>query len=95
MLAGLDAELEEEDDPDPAIHQAELEARVSECTQKALAAKRAGDTNTALEFLKEKKALDAELKDWIAKHPPGSWKPKSKKAAPPQKTMAAPAQAVQ
>ena len=100
MLRGLDAELgglggneeeqdlEEEDEPDPAIRQAELEAKVKDLTGKAITAKKAGDTQTALKFLKEKKAADAELKDWIAMHPPGSWKPKAKKAAPPQRQMA-------
>ena len=100
MLRGLDAELgdlggndEEEDlegvdEPDPAIHQAELEAKVKELTAAAISAKKAGDTQTALKFLKEKKAADAELKDWIAMHPPGSWKPKAKKEAPAQRQMA-------
>ena len=99
MLRGLDDELglggnkeeqdlEEEDEPDPAIHQAELEAKVKELTGKAITAKKAGDTQIALKFLKEKKAADAELKDWIAMYPPGSWKPKAKKAAPPQRQMA-------
>ena len=105
MLRGLDDELggldggnddnisDLEDEPDPAIHQAELEAKVRECTQKALAAKKAGDTQTALKFLKEKKIADGELKDWITLYPPGSWQPKAKKAAPQVKKTAAPAQA--
>ena len=57
MLRGLDAELgglggeneeeqdlEEEDEPDPAIHQAELEAKVKKLTGDAISAKKAGDT---------------------------------------------------
>ena len=67
MLAALDAELggigltnkegndeedSEPDEPDPAIHQAELEKKVKNCTILAVKAKKEGDTATALKWMK-------------------------------------------
>lgn len=96
MLADLDKELgglglagqqaadeSSEEEPDPTIHQRELEALSLQHKRKALDAKKAGDKDTALKFLKEMKKVDAELTDWLVMHPPGSWQPKPKKRAVP------------
>ena len=87
MLAALDAELggigltdnkpaaaqQRPAEPDPAIHQGELERKVVELTNTAVKYNKAGDKTNALKYLKEKKRVAVELEDWKTMHPPGSW----------------------
>ena len=49
----------DEDIPDPAVRSKQLDDLVKEETRKAISFKKAGDTKTAMEHLKKKKAYAA------------------------------------
>jgi len=66
---------EEDEGPDPAIREQELRELVASETRQAVAAKKSGDTKTALTHLKQKKVYDAELKEHLEKFPPGVARP--------------------
>ena len=72
MLAALDKEMGgvlSGNQPDPAIHAAELEKKVNTFKTQALAANKAGDKVNASRLAKEFKAAQEELKQWQAQHP--------------------------
>ena len=68
MLAELDAEMGIAP-VNPAIKAEELKVSIQESKQKALQAKKAGDQATALNFVKQFKAQQAELDELIALNP--------------------------
>lgn len=60
--------------PDPAIREKQLEDLIKQETVKAVQAKKAGDTNTAMSHLKKKKEYDKLLEEHREANPPGSWR---------------------